>query len=747
MTDKNKDDPMYYHRFPRPGKIEVVPTKPLANQRDLSLAYSPGVAEPCNAIVSDPAMAAEVTARANLVAVVTNGTAVLGLGDIGPLAAKPVMEGKGVLFKKFAGIDVFDIEIDERDPEKLVDIIASLEPTFGGINLEDIKSPECFLIEGKLRKRMKIPVFHDDQHGTAIIVAAAVINGLKLVNKSIENVRLVMTGAGASGIACVKLLVSMGLQKDNIIAVDRTGVIYRNRPGGLTPHKRMFASNTSARTLAEAMQGCDIFLGLSGPGVVKQEMIRSMADDPLVFTLSNPIPEILPEEVKAVRPDAIIATGRSDYPNQVNNVLCFPFIFRGALDVGATTINEDMKIACVQALAEMTHEEAPDSVVSAYGQKHLSFGREYLIPKPFDPRLMVKLAPAVARAAMNSGVATRPIHDFEAYTDQLELYVFQSAMVMRPLFEQAREISKRLVYTGADDHKVLRAVQSVVDEKLARPVLIGDPDMVEETIRELGLRLRPGIDVDMLEPEGNDPETHTRQACRYVRSGDADAIICGSSGVYRSHLQILIEEIGIRAGLKQPASMSLLLIKKGIIFISDSAVKINPDVSDIVETTFLAVEGVRHFGMEPRVALVTHDHFNEVSTDSPRKMYEALRIIESRGPDFEIHGDLRADEALHEVIRQSRSPESGMKGAANLLIMPNLDAASIAYDMVKVLDDAVSISPMLLGFNSPVHILTPSSSVRRIMNISTLMAVKAQIATDQLGFTFSGADSESTSPA
>lgn len=736
MSEKNKDDPIYYHRFPKPGKIEVVPTKPLANQRDLSLAYSPGVAEPCNAIVSDPAMVAEVTARANLVAVITNGTAVLGLGNIGPLAAKPVMEGKAVLFKKFAGIDVFDIEINERDPEKLVEIIASLEPTFGGINLEDIKSPECFLVEGKLRKRMNIPVFHDDQHGTAIIVAAAVINGLRLVNKSIEEVRLVMTGAGASGIACVKLLVSLGLNKENVIAVDRTGVIYRNRPGGLTPHKRMFASNTEARTLGEAMQGADIFLGLSGPGVVKQEMIRSMAADPLVFTLSNPIPEILPEEVKAVRPDAIIATGRSDYPNQVNNVLCFPFIFRGALDVGATTINEDMKIACVNALAELTHEEAPDTVVSAYGKKHLTFGPEYLIPKPFDPRLMVKLAPAVAHAAMESGVATRPIKDFDAYEDQLEHYVFESAMVMRPLFEQAKETPKRLVYTDATDHKILRAVQNVVDEKLARPMLMGKAGAIESVIKELGLRIRFGVDVDLAELEDEMPEAQTLHACKLVNNGDADAIICGIKGMYRTHLKILSEEIGLRPGLKQPTSLSLLLLKQSMIFISDSAVKIEPDVNDIVETTFLAAEGVSQFGIEPKVALVSHDRYGDVDSASTKKMYQALKIIEERSPEFEVFGDMRADEALHEAIRESRSPDSNMKGRANLLIMPDLDSASIAYDMIKVLEDAVSISPILLGFNHPVHILTPSSTVRRIVNISTLIAVKAQLGGDQLGFSF-----------
>ncbi|MCG8324134.1 MAG: NADP-dependent malic enzyme, partial [Thiotrichales bacterium] len=647
-----------------------------------------------------------------------------------------VMEGKGVLFKKFAGIDVFDLEVEAAEVDRFVDIVAALEPTFGGINLEDIKSPECFLIEGKLRKRLNIPVFHDDQHGTAIIVAAAVINGLRLVKKSIGDVRLVMTGAGASGIACVKLLVSLGLEKDNVIAVDRTGVIYKNRPGGLTPHKRMFASKTDARTLADAMQGADIFLGLSGPGVVQQEMIRSMAKDPLVFTLSNPIPEILPEEVKAVRDDAIIATGRSDYPNQVNNVLCFPFIFRGALDVGATTINEEMKIACVHALAELAHEEAPDTVVTAYGKKHLSFGPDYLIPKPFDPRLMVKLAPAVARAAMDSGVATRPIEDFDAYIDQLERYVFQSAMVMRPLFEQARETPKRLVYTEATNHKVLRAIQNVVDEQLARPILVGKAKAIEKEIRDLGLRFRFDIDVDLIETEEEQHEAQTLRACHLVNAGDADAILCGIRSDYRSHLKILCNEIGLHPGLKQPSSMSLLLLKRGLIFSSDSAVKINPDMNDIVETTMLAAEGVRNFGIEPRIALVSHDRYGEVDSRSTRKMYEALQTIRSRKPDFEVYGDMRADEALHEAIRRSRSPNSPMKGEANLLIMPDLDSASIAYDMIKVIEDAVSISPILLGFNHPVHILTPSSTVRRIVNICTLMAVKAQMEGDQLDLSF-----------
>ncbi len=729
---ENKDDPIYYHRFPKPGKIEVTPTKALANQHDLSLAYSPGVAEPCNAIAADPNMAAEVTARSNLVAVISNGTAVLGLGNIGPLASKPVMEGKGVLFKKFAGIDVFDIEINENDPDKLVDIIASLEPTFGGINLEDIKSPECFLVEGKLRQQMNIPVFHDDQHGTAIIVAAAVINALKLVNKKIEQVKLVMTGAGASGIACIKLLISLGLNKDKVIVIDRSGVIYKNRPGGLSPHKRMFASKTEARTLAEAMVGCDLFLGLSGPGVVKQEMIRSMAENPLVFALSNPVPEILPEEVRAVREDAIIATGRSDYPNQVNNVLCFPFIFRGALDVGATTINEEMKIACVYALADLAHEEAPDTVVSAYGKKHLSFGRDYLIPKPFDPRLIGKVAPAVAKAAMTSGVATRPIQDMEKYEDELEHYVFQSAMIMRPLFDKASEDPQHLLFTGADDHKVLRAVQNVLDENLARPVLLGDPNAIATSVKELGLRIRLDKDVDLIECSGRNEDELIIKGCELVNRGEARALICGEHGSYRHKLQLLVEQIGLRPGLDEPSSISLLLLKKGPIFIADTAVKVDPDANEIVETTFLAASAVKKFGMEPKVALISHDRYGEVDSASTKKMYDALQIIQSRNPGFEVYGDMRADEALHESIRASRSPDSTMKGTANCLIMPDLDSASVAYDMLKVLENAVSISPVLLGFNHPVHIITPASTVRRIVNISAYLAAKAQMIDQQV---------------
>jgi malate dehydrogenase (oxaloacetate-decarboxylating)(NADP+) len=740
MSDEFEKNALDYHRYPRPGKIEVVPTKPLANQRDLALAYSPGVAAPCNLIASDPAAVADMTSRSNLVAVISNGTAVLGLGDIGPLAAKPVMEGKGVLFKKFAGIDVFDIEINEKDPEKLIEIIASLEPTFGGINLEDIKSPECFQIEGKLKNRLNIPIFHDDQHGTAIIVGAAIINALKIVNKNIEDVKVVTTGAGASGIACLKLLVGLGLKKNNIIVIDRQGVIYHKRPGGLTPHKKMFASNTDARTLADAIKGADIFLGLSGPGVLKQEMVRSMAEHPIIMALSNPIPEILPEEVKAVCPDAIIATGRSDYPNQVNNVLCFPFIFRGALDVGATKINKEMQIACVHALAELAMEEAPDTVVAAYGGEELKFGPEYLIPKPFDPRLIMKLAPAVAQAAMDSGVATRPIKDMNGYCDQLLHYVFESVMLMRPVFERAKQAPKRLVYAEGEESKVLRTVQSILDEGLAKPIIIGNREIILQKIHQLGLRLRPDVDVEIVDPvldeqyksiisqhENNKPvnTVNTLIAARMINSGQADGLICGTIGQYHDHLQHVIKELGVQENIGQPAAMNIVILKKGVFFIADTAVTIDPDADQIAEITLLAAEGVRRFGITPKAVLLSSSN-QAPESPSGNKMQAALEIIKQRNPDLEVDGQMRADAALMENIRNVVFPGSKLTGSANLLVMPNLDAAKIAYDLIKILGDGTTIGPIMLGLNQPVHILTPSSTVRRILNASALAVVDAQ---------------------
>ena len=737
MTDETEKSALDYHRFPKPGKIEISATKPLANPRDLALAYSPGVAEPCKAIATESRMAAELTARSNLVAVITNGTAVLGLGDIGPLAAKPVMEGKAVLFKKFAGIDVFDLEINEKDPDKLIDIIASLEPTFGGINLEDIKSPECFLVEGKLRKRLKIPVFHDDQHGTAIIVAAGIINALKIVGKEISQVKLVTTGAGAAGIACLKLLVKLGMKKDNIIAVDHVGVIYKSRRAEQTPHKRMFASNTKLRTLSDVMKDADIFLGLSGPGVLKQEMVRSMADNPIVFALANPIPEILPEEIKAVRDDAIIATGRSDYPNQVNNVLCFPFIFRGALDVVATTINDQMKIAMVHALAEMATEETPEAVSAVYGGEELKFGREYLIPKPFDPRLIVKLAPAIAQAAMDSGVATRPIEDMEAYRQHLSQYVFESVILMKPLFEKAKSDPKRLVYAEGEKTKILHSVQSVLDERLAKPILIGDPDTIENRIKHMGLRLRPGIDVEIIDPkeymekmkidQTGMTETNTCVATKMLQQGEADAMICGTDGHFHDHLGHVTRELGIHEELNQAAAVNVLLLKKGAFFICDTAVTVDPTAEQIADNTLLAAETVQRFGLTPKVALLSFSNGDDIDSETSRKMVAAMEIIHKQDPGLEVQGPIRADAALLRDIRRRVLPYSKLVDNANLLIMPNLDAAKIAYDMVKVLGEAVSIGPILVGLNHPVHILTPSSTVRRIVNASAIAVVDSQI--------------------
>jgi len=743
MSDDTVKSALDYHRLPQPGKIEVAPTKPLANPRDLALAYSPGVAEPCKAIASDEDSAAEFTSRSNLVAVITNGTAVLGLGDIGPLAAKPVMEGKGVLFKKFAGIDVFDLEINEQDPDELVEIIASLEPTFGGINLEDIKSPECFLVEGKLKQRLKIPVFHDDQHGTAIIVAAAAMNALRLVEKDISEIKIVSTGAGASGIACLKLLIKMGAKKENMLVVDRAGVIYRNRRGGLTPHKKMFAADTDARTLADAMKGADMFLGLSGPGVVKQEMIRSMAERPIVFALSNPIPEILPEEVHAVRPEAIIATGRSDYPNQVNNVLCFPFIFRGALDVSATTINDEMKLACVKALADLTHEEAPDTVVAAYGGGDLKFGPEYLIPKPFDPRLIMTIAPAVAEAAIKSGVAKRPIKDMQAYREHLSNYVFESIMLMRPVFERAKQDPKRLVYAEGQETKVLRTVQSVIDEGIAKPILIGDETAIASRLKQMGLRMRIDADVKIVNPEQyplpaslkktddktDDITLNTRIAAAMINNNEADGLICGTLGNYHQHLQQVVQELGVRENVKQPAGMNILILKKGVYFICDSAVTSEPDAAQIAANTLLAAESVRRFGIKPRVALLSFSNNHKNMSASAKKMRRALEIIRDNDPELEIEGQMRADAALSEGIRKRVLPYSKLLENANLLIMPDLDAAKIAYDMVKVLGDGISIGPVLLGLNHPVHIMTASSTVRRLVNASALAVVDAQLST------------------
>jgi malate dehydrogenase (oxaloacetate-decarboxylating)(NADP+) len=754
MADTFKEAALDYHRQPSPGKIAVQPTKPLATQRDLALAYSPGVAAACEAIVEDPAEASRVTARGNLVAVVTNGTAVLGLGAIGPLAAKPVMEGKGVLFKKFAGIDVFDIEVAETDPDRLVDIIAALEPTFGGINLEDIKAPECFYIEEKLRSRMRIPVFHDDQHGTAIIVGAAVTNALRLLGKRIEDVRLVASGAGAAALACLDLLVDLGMRLENITVTDIVGVVYEGRNELMDKRKERYARQTQARTLDQVIDGADIFLGLSAPRVLKPEMVARMAERPIILALANPTPEIMPEEAMAVRPDAIIATGRSDYPNQVNNVLCFPFIFRGALDVGATTINEQMKVAAVRAIAGLALAEPSDVVAMAYGDQQASFGSDYLIPKPFDPRLILEIAPAVAKAAMDSGVATRPITDFAAYRDRLNEFVFRSGLVMRPVFARAKQDPKRIAYAEGEEERVLRAAQVVVDDGLARPILIGRRDVVSRRAEKLGLRIRQGDHYDLVDPE-NDPRYNeywklyhqlmerrgvSPDAARTVlrtnttvigslmlRRGEADAVICGTIGRYASHLKGVLDVIGLKPGVRIPAALSAVILSKGTYFLCDTYVSPNPTPYEIAEMTLLAAEEVRRFGIPPKVALVSHSNFGSHDDPEAEKMRAALSEILRRAPDLEVEGEMHADSALSEEIRDRIFPNSRLKGAANLLIMPTLDAANIAFNLLKVLGDGLSIGPILLGAAGPAHILTPSVSVRGIVNMSALATVDAQM--------------------
>jgi malate dehydrogenase (oxaloacetate-decarboxylating)(NADP+) len=742
-----------YHEQPTPGKISVVPTKGLTNQRDLALAYSPGVAFACKAIEADPSRAAQLTSRANLVGVVTNGTAVLGLGNIGPLAGKPVMEGKACLFKKFAGIDVFDIELAENDPDKLVDMIAALEPTLGGINLEDIKAPECFYIEAKLRERMKIPVFHDDQHGTAIIVGAAVSNGLKVVGKDISKVKLVCSGAGASAIACLDLLVKLGLKRENIIVCDSKGVIYEGRDKNMEPNKARYARKTDARKLAEAMPGADIFLGLSGPGAMKQEWIKTMAEKPLVLALANPTPEILPEEVKAVRPDAVIATGRSDYPNQVNNVLCFPFIFRGALDVGATKITEEMKLACVKAIAELTQAEQSDVVAMAYEGQELSFGPEYIIPKPFDPRLITRIAPAVAKAAMDSGVATRPIKDFDAYRQQLINFVYHSGFVMKPVFAAAKAAPRRVIYAEGEDERVLRAVQVVVDEHLANPILIGRPEVVETRIKRFGLRIKPGKDFELVNPESDaryrevwteyykamnrkgvspdDAKVHVRQSTTLIgamllRRGDGDAMLCGTFGRHKDHLCHIANVIGLKPGASIFAAMNVLLLTKRTLFISDTYVNEDPGVEQLAEITIMAAEEVKRFGVAPRIALLSHSNFGSDDSPAALKMSRARDLIEKLAPDLEVEGEMHGDAALSESIRNHVHPESRLKGEANLLIMPNLDAANISFNLLKMTGgEGVTVGPILLGAARPVHILTPTATVRRMVNMTALCVVDA----------------------
>jgi malate dehydrogenase (oxaloacetate-decarboxylating)(NADP+) len=743
-----------YHEQGRPGKIAIAPTKQLVNQRDLALAYSPGVAAACEAIVADPAAAFRYTSRGNLVAVVTNGTAVLGLGNIGPLAAKPVMEGKAVLFKKFAGIDVFDIELAENDLDKLVDHIAALEPTFGGINLEDIKAPDCFYVERRLRERMKIPVFHDDQHGTAIVVGAALLNGLTVVGKSISEVKLVCSGAGAAALACLDLLVDLGLPLANIWVSDLAGVVWRGRQELMDPDKERFAQPTDARTLAQIIEGADVFLGLSAAGVLKPEMVSRMASRPLVFALANPTPEIMPEEVKAVRPDAIIATGRTDYPNQVNNVLCFPFIFRGALDVGATTITRPMEIAAVRAVADLARAELSDVVAAAYGSAPTPFGPEYLIPKPFDPRLIARIAPAVAQAAIDSGVATRPIADFDAYRAQLEQFVYHSGNFMKPIFASAKLLPRnRVVYAEGEDERVLRAVQVVVDERLARPILVGRPAVVARRIERYGLRMKPGVDVEVINPELDeryrefwteyweltDRKGVTAQYAKIemrrrltligammVRKGLADGMICGTFGTHALHLHYIDQVIGRRPGVTVYAAMNTLMLPNRQVTLVDTHVNVAPTAEQLCEITMMAAEELQRFGILPKVALLSHSNFGTSGSPSAVMMRETLALLRERAPHLEVDGEMHGDAALDPAYRKALMPRSTLSGEANLLVMPTIEAANIAYNLLKTAaGNNIAIGPVLLGAARPVHILTPSATVRRIVNMTAWTVIDA----------------------
>lgn len=747
---------LHYHEFPTPGKIEIAPTKQLTNQRDLALAYTPGVAAPCEEIVKDPANAFKYTARGNLVGVITNGTAVLGLGNIGPLASKPVMEGKAVLFKKFAGIDVFDIEVNENDPDKLVEIIAALEPTFGGINLEDIKAPDCFVVERKLQARMKIPVFHDDQHGTAIVVAAAILNGLKVVGKDVSNVKLVTSGAGAAALACLDLLVDLGIPRKNIWVTDLAGVAYKGRTELMDPEKEPFCQETELRTLDQAIEGADIFLGLSAGGVLKQGMVMKMAPKPLVFALANPTPEILPEEVKEVRPDAVMATGRTDYPNQVNNVLCFPFIFRGALDVGATTITRGMEVAAVKAVAELAQAEQSEVVTSVYGIENLSFGPEYLIPKPFDPRLITVIAPAVAKAAMDDGVAQRPIKDFDAYRNQLQQFVYHSGTLMKPLFSIAKRVpaaQKRIVFAEGEDERVLRAVQIIIDEHLATPILIGRPAVIEHRIGKFGLRIKAGEDFEIVNPE-NDPryrdfwqtylalterkgvtESFAKLEMRrrnsligsiMISKGMADGMICGTVGNSATHLKYIDEVVGLEPGANVYGAMSGLILPGRQVFLLDTHVNIDPTAEQLADLTLMAASEMRKLGLAPKVALLSHSNFGSSSAPSAVKMREVLALIQKADPTLEVDGEMHGDSALDETIRASAVTSSPLKGDANLLVLPNIDAANISYNLLKTAaGNGIAIGPLLLGAAKPIHILTPSATVRRIVNVTTLAVVEA----------------------
>ncbi len=745
-----------YHEAGTPGKIAIAPTKQLLTQRDLSLAYSPGVAAACEEILADPVNAFRYTARGNLVGVVTNGTAVLGLGSIGPLASKPVMEGKAVLFKKFAGIDVFDIEIDQPDLDRFIDTVAALEPTFGAINLEDVKAPDCFYIERKLRERMKIPVFHDDQHGTAIVVGAAVLNGLRVVGKDIGAVKLVCSGAGAAALACLELLVDLGLKRENVWVADIAGVVYRGRAELMDPMKERFAQDTSLRTLGELVVDADVFLGLSAGGVLKQDMVTRMGPRPLVFALANPVPEIDPELVRAVRPDAVIATGRTDYPNQVNNVLCFPFIFRGALDVGATTITRSMEIAAVHAIADLARVEMSDVVAAAYGAHDISFGPEYLIPKPFDPRLIVRIAPAVARAAMLAGVAKRPIEDFDTYHTQLEQFVYHSGHFMRPIFTEARRAAgKRIVYAEGEEERVMRAVQVVVDERLARPILVGRPAVIERRLERFGLRMKPGVDFEIVNPEWDERyksywrEYHrltdrrgiteeyaqiemrrrlTLIGAMMIHMGEADGMICGTFGAFHLHLNYVDQVIGRREGASVYAAMNTLVLPNRQVTLVDTHVNAEPNAAQIAEITLMAAEELKRFGIPPRVALLSHSNFGSSNQPSALRMREALAIIRERAPDLDVDGEMHGDLALDAQLRRQVMPRSTLTGEANLLVMPGIDAANIAYNLLKTAaGHNIAIGPVLLGAAKPVHILTPAATVRRVVNMTAWIVVDAGV--------------------
>ena len=753
LTDDLRAGALAYHRNPRPGKLEIQPTKPLGNQRDLALAYSPGVAAACEAIVDDPEQAAELTSRQNLVAVISNGTAVLGLGAIGPLASKPVMEGKAVLFKKFAGIDVFDIEVAQDDPAKLVEVVAALEPTFGGINLEDIKAPECFEVEEALKARMAIPVFHDDQHGTAIIVGAAVTNALELMGKPISQVKIVTAGAGAAALACLNLLVTLGARRENIWVTDLEGVVHEGREVLMDRWKSVYAQATAKRTLAEVIEGADIFLGLSAGGVLKPEMVARMSQQPLILALANPTPEIMPDEARAVRPQAMICTGRSDFPNQVNNVLCFPYIFRGALDVAASAINEEMKRAAVEAIAALAREASSEVAAQAYGGEARLFGTDSLIPNPFDPRLILRIAPAVAKAAMASGVARRPIEDFEAYAERLSRFVFRSGFVMKPVFAAAKRDPRRVIYAEGEDERVLRAAQIALEEGLAVPILIGRPHVMELRVKRFGLSVRPGQDFEIVNPE-DDPRYRdyvalfleragrsgvtpdlartivrtdtTAIAALAVQRGDADAMICGLEGRYHSHLARIDEVIGRLGGMDDYSALSLVITGKGVYFLADTYVTPEPVAEEIAEMTIRSAEIVRRFGLTPKVALLSHSNFGSYDTPSSQKMRAALELLRERAPTLEVDGEMHGDAALNEMQRQRNFPASTLTGEANLLIMPNLDAANIAYQLIKAVADALPIGPMLVGAARPAHILTPSVTARGVLNMTALAVTDAQ---------------------